>query len=55
MNIIVKNFSVEIDHFIATIDNYHRLLRRVYSIITIEIPGIKPDLAFKMAVRAINN
>ncbi len=55
MGIIVKNTQVEAHHSIGMVERYHGLLRRVYSIITIEIPGIKPDLALQMSFKAINN
>lgn len=37
MNIIVKNALVEVYHFMKMIENYHRLLRQIYSIITTKI------------------
>ena len=55
MGIIVKNTQVEAHHSIGMVERYHGLLRRVYSIITIEIPGIKLDLALQMSFKAINN
>ncbi len=55
MGIIVKNAPVEAHYFISMVKRYHACLRRVYSIITTEIPGIKPDLALPMSFNAINN
>ena len=55
MGIIVKNTPVEAYHSIGIVERYHRPLRRVYSIITSEIPGIKPNLALQMFFKAINN
>ncbi len=37
------------------VEHYHRLLRQVYSIITIEISSIKPNLALQMSFKAIND
>ena len=45
MGIIVKKVSVEAHHSIDLIECYYGPLRRVYAIITIEIPGINADLA----------
>ncbi len=55
MGIIIKNTPVEAHHFISIVECYHGPLRRVYSIITIEIPGIEPKLAFQMFFKAIND
>lgn len=33
----------------------HEPLQQVYSIITTEIPGIKPNLIFQISFKAINN
>ena len=55
MGIIVKNAPVEVHHSIGMVKRYYAFLRQVYSIITTEIPGIKPDLALQMSFNAINN
>ncbi len=55
MGIIVKNVAVEVHHFIGIVERYHGLLRRVDSIIIIQIPGIKPELALQMSFKAIND
>lgn len=52
MRIIVKNVLVEVHHSIGMVKHYYGPLRRVYSIITTEIPGIEPDLA---SFKTINN
>ncbi len=52
---IVKNTIVEAHHSIRMVERYHRSLQRVYSVITTEISGIKPDLALQMSFKAINN
>lgn len=46
MGIIYKNISVETYHFVGIVKHYYRLLRQIYSIITIKIPGIELNLAF---------
>ena len=55
MGIIIRNASVEAHYSICMVEHYHGPLRRVYSIITIEIPGIEPELALQMTFKAINN
>lgn len=55
MGIIVINAIVEAHHSIGVVEYYHRSLQQVYSIITTEIPRIKPDLAFQISFKAINN
>ena len=55
MDIIVKNALVEAYYSIGIVERYHGLLQRVYSIISTEIPSIKPDLALKMFFKTINN
>ena len=55
MGIIVKNALVEAHHSIGMVERYHGPLRRVYSIVTSEIPGIEPDLALQMSFKAIND
>lgn len=44
MGIIVKNTPVEAHHSVGMVKHYHRLLRRVYSIIISEISSIQLDL-----------
>ena len=55
MGIIVKNAPVEAHHSIGMVERYHGPLRRVYSIISTEIPGIEPDLALQMSFKTIND
>ena len=55
MSIIVKNVLIEAHHSIGMVARYHGSLRQVYSIITIEIFGIKPDLVVQMSFKANNN
>ena len=55
MGIIVKNAPVEAHHSIGMVERYHGPLRRVYSIIITEIPGIEADLALQMSFKAIND
>ena len=51
----VKNAPVETHHSISMVERYHGPVRQVYSIITTEMPDIKPDLALQMSFKAINN
>ena len=55
IGIIVKNALVEAHYSIGIVERYHGPLQRAYSIITIEIPSIKPDLALQMSFKAIND
>lgn len=55
MGIIVKNVPVKAHHSIRLVERYHGPLRCVYSIITKEIPGISPELAMQMSLKALNN
>ena len=55
MGIIVKNAPVKANHSIGMVERYYGPLRRIYSIITNEILGIKPELALQMSFKAINN
>ena len=55
MGIVVKNVPVEAHHLIGLVERYHGSLRRVYTIIVAEIPGIKPELALQMAFKALND
>ena len=55
MSIIVKNVPVKAHHSIGLVKHYDRSLRCVYTIITTEIPEIKPDLALQMLFKALND
>ena len=55
MRIIVKNVSVETHHSIDQVERYHDPFRRVYLIITAEIPGIDPNLKLQMTFKIIND
>ena len=55
IDIIIKNAPMEAHHFIDMVKHYHESLRHVYSIISHKISGIKPNLAFQMSFKAINN
>lgn len=55
MGIIVKNIPVKAHHSIGLVKRYHRPLRRVYSIIIVEIPRISRELALQMLFKAIND
>lgn len=55
MDIYVKNAPAEAHYCISIIEHYHRPLQQVYSIITFEISGIKPDLVLHIFFKDINN
>jgi hypothetical protein len=55
MRIIVKIVSIEAHHSIEMMKRYHESLRRVYSIITIEISKIDSELALQMTFKVIND
>jgi hypothetical protein len=55
MSIIIKNVLVEAHHSIEMIVRYHELLRRVYSIIVVEISDINFELILQMTFKAIND
>lgn len=55
MGITVRNVPVEAHHSIGKVERYHGPLRRIYTIIATEIPGIDPELALQMAFKAIND
>ncbi len=55
MRIIVKIVPIEAHHSIEMMKRYHEPLRRAYSIITIEISEIDPELALQMTFKVIND
>ena len=55
MGIVVKTVPVESHYSIGLVERYHSPLRRVYTIITTEIPSIDPKLALQMAFKALND
>ena len=55
MRIIVKNVSVKAHHSIGLIERYHGPLRRIYTIIIIEIFGINADLVLQMSFKTFND
>jgi hypothetical protein len=55
MRIIVKIVSIEAHHSIEMMKRYHEVLRRVYSIISIEISEIDSELALQMTFKVIND
>jgi hypothetical protein len=55
MSIIIKNVLVETHHSIEMIERYHELLRRVYSIIIVEISNINLELTLQMTFKTIND
>lgn len=54
MNIIVKNALVKTHYFIGMIKRYYKLLQYIYSIITIKILSIEPNLIPKIFFITIN-
>ncbi len=55
MGIIVKNIPIEAHHSIGMVERYHGPLRQIYSIITTELPGIKPELALQISFKALKD
>jgi hypothetical protein len=55
MNITVKNVLVEAHYLIEMIERYHESLRRIYTIIIVEISDITLDLVLQMTFKAIND
>jgi hypothetical protein len=55
MSITVKIVFIETHHSIDMMKRYHESLRRVYSIITIEISEIDSELALQMTFKVIND
>lgn len=55
MGIIVKNVPVEAHHSIGLVERYDGPLCRIYSIITAELPEIKPELALQISFKALND
>ena len=51
----INTVPVEAHNSIGIVERYHGPIRRVYQIITEEIPGIAPPLALQMAFKAIND
>ncbi|CAD6501641.1 BgTH12-01891 [Blumeria graminis f. sp. triticale] len=50
-----KSVPVEAHNSVGVVERYHGPLRRIYQIITAEIPGINKALALKMTFKAIND
>ncbi|KAI0995524.1 hypothetical protein K3495_g12656 [Podosphaera aphanis] len=50
-----KGVPVEAHHSIGLVERYHGPLRRIYKIITAEIPGINKNLALQMTFKAFND
>ena len=55
MGITIKGILVKAHNLIGIVKRYYRPLRRVYQIITAEIPEINKDIALQMAFKALNN
>jgi hypothetical protein len=55
MKIIVKTISIEAHYSIDMMKRYHKSLRRIYSIITIEISNIDLEIALQMTFKVIND
>lgn len=51
MGIIIKNTLIKTHHFIHMIEQYHGLSQQNYSIITIIIPDIEPNLALQIFLK----
>ena len=55
MGTVTKSVPVEAHNSIGMVERYHGPLRRVYRIITSEIPEIDKEMALQMAFKAIND
>jgi len=55
MGTTIRSIPVEAHNLISMVERYHSPLRRIYHIITSEIPGINKDIALQIAFKAINN
>ncbi len=50
-----KSVPVEAHNSVGLVERYHGSLRRIYKIITDEVPGIDKDLALQMSFKALND
>jgi hypothetical protein len=55
MKITIKTILVETHHSIKMMKRYHDSLRRIYTIITIEISSIDLEIALQMTFKIIND
>jgi len=55
MGTTVKGVPVKAHNLVSMVKRYYRPLRRVYQIITAEIPGINKDIALQMVFKALND
>ena len=50
-----KGVPVEAHNSIGMVERYHEPVRRIFRIVTLEIPGIERDMALQMTFKAIND
>ena len=55
MGITTKTVPVEAHWSIGKVEHYYAVLRRVYQIISEELPDLDKEMALQMAVKAVNN
>ena len=55
IDICTKAVLVEAYNTISIVEQYYRLLRYIYQIITVEIPDIDKDIVLQIAFKAIND
>jgi hypothetical protein len=55
MKIAIKTMSIETHHSIEMMKRYHDSLRRIYSIIAIEISDIDLEIVLQMTFKALND
>lgn len=55
IDIIVKNALIKTYFSISVVEYFHNILQQIYFIVTIKIPGIKPNLALHIFFKIINN
>ena len=51
----VKIVPVEAYNSVGIVERYHSSVRRVYQIITSEVPSINKDVALQIAFKAVND
>jgi hypothetical protein len=55
MGISLKSVLIEAHNLVGIVERYHRPIRRIYQIISVELPNISKEIALQMAFKAINN
>ena len=53
--IVIRSIPIKAYNLIKMVECYYSPLRRIYHIITIELPDISKDIALQMAFKVIND